>query len=286
MGVCCVCVWEMRVCIKRLLVVFLVSVQCGGVTEDFEADCTITDNINKIVRRLRLSSSKPLESLESTLFESQEVEQTINDQPKLDSLEHVDESDRMSHVMEEKKREKVEKVMISKGRKKSKKLILKRNKSEDMDGKCPISYEYLADKSDLDLTRQRGGVPAHSNYSSIMKNISYRCVGAEESGASKIQKEEMIPKNITTQLNTNKTKQNTLLLPSCTYVDLTAVQDACGPGYKAMVDKLQQHLHHSIFFDSSSGHIIYAVHEDTRWQCCKTRKNLTKDVQCTMGTRC
>jgi len=269
-------------------VVFLVSVQCGGVTEDFEADCTITDNINKIVRRLRLSSSKPLgESLESKLFESQEVDETITDHRELDSLEHVDESDPMNQtVMKEKKRARVEKVMISQGRNYTKKIILKRNKSVDMDDKCPISYENLADNTNLDLQRQREDVPTHSNYSSTMKNISYKCEGAEESGTSQIQKEDMIPKNVSTELNTNKTKQNTLLLESCTYVDLTAVQATCGPGYKAMVDKLQQHLHHSIFFDSSSGHIIYAVHEDKRWQCCKTRKNLTKDVQCSMGTRC
>jgi len=269
-------------------VVFLVSVQCGGVTEDFEADCTITDNINKIVRRLRLSSSKPLgESLENNLFESQEVDKTINDRPDLNSLEHVDESDPMNKtVMKEKKRAIVEKVMISQGRNYTKKLILKRNKSEDMDDKCPISYENLADNNNLDLKRQKEYAPTHSNYSSTMKNNSYKCEDAKESGTSQIQKEEMIQKNVTIQLNTNRTKPNTLLLQSCTYVDLTAVQTTCGPGYKAMVDKLQPHLHHSIFFDSSSGHIIYAVHEDKRWQCCKTRKNLTKDVQCTMGTRC
>ena len=64
---------------QKVFVVFLLSVQCGGVTEDFEADCTITDNIKKIVRRLRLSSSKPFgDDLELNLFETEE-DNDLND---------------------------------------------------------------------------------------------------------------------------------------------------------------------------------------------------------------
>jgi len=262
-------------------VVFLVSVQCGGVTEDFEADCTITDNINKIVRRLRLSSSKPFgESLESNLFESQEVDKTINEYTESDLSEYSDESESMNQtVVKEKKRSTINKVMIGQGRNYTKKLILKMNESKYMDEKCAVRYEKLADNNDLDIQIQREDVPTLSNHSSALKNNSNKCERTQEPRI-------MTPENVTTRLDKNKAKQKTLLLPSCSYVDLTAVQASCGPGYKAMVDKLQQHLLHSIFFDSSSGHIIYAVHEDKRWQCCKTRKNLTKDVECTMGTKC
>ena len=64
-----ICMLEMKVLTQKIFVVFLVSVQCSGVTDDFEADCTITDNIKKIVRRLRLSSSKPFgDDLELNMF--------------------------------------------------------------------------------------------------------------------------------------------------------------------------------------------------------------------------
>merc|ERR1719153_128626 len=50
----------------------------------------------------------------------------------------------------------------------------------------------------------------------------------------------------------NQTKPSPLLLGSCSYIDLTIAQSMCGPGYKAMVEKLDLSLHHSIFFDNIS----------------------------------
>merc|ERR1711892_487141 len=104
----------------------------------------------------------------------------------------------------------------------------------------------------------------------------------------KVQEREMQPEKEAYyyEPSLNQTQAATLLLPSCSYIDLTTVQSLCGPGYRAKIDKQDQQLLHSIFFDSSSGHVIYAVHREQRWQCCKTRKNLTKEVQCTLGTRC
>ena len=63
----------------------------------------------------------------------------------------------------------------------------------------------------------------------------------------------------------NQTLPPTLLLPSCTYIDLTAVQAMCGPGYKALIEKQETDLLHSIFFDNTSGNIIYAVHRQERY---------------------
>ena len=62
----------------------------------------------------------------------------------------------------------------------------------------------------------------------------------------------------------NQTKASALQLSSCSYIDLTAIQSLCGPGYKALVEKLEHDLHHSIFFDNISGNIIYAVHREDR----------------------
>ena len=82
----------MKVLTQKIFVVFLVSVQCSGVTEDFEADCTITDNIKKIVRRLRLSSSKPFgDDLDVNLFGTEE-DKDINDadtDSKNNEYEHI-----------------------------------------------------------------------------------------------------------------------------------------------------------------------------------------------------
>ena len=76
----------MKVLAQKIFVVFLVSVQCSGVAEDFEADCTITDNIKKIVRRLKLSSSKPFEeALEVNLFGTEEDRDLNDKHSKTDS---------------------------------------------------------------------------------------------------------------------------------------------------------------------------------------------------------
>ena len=63
----------------------------------------------------------------------------------------------------------------------------------------------------------------------------------------------------------NRTQPTTLLLPSCTYIDLTAVQAMCGPGYKAEIEKQETDLLLSIFFDNTSGNIVYAVHRQERY---------------------
>merc|ERR1712243_234059 len=130
-------VCEMRVCVKRLYVVFLVSVQCGGVTEDFEADCTITDNINKIVRRLRLSSPKPFgEALESNLFPSESTDKTS----EIYAKKHV-EKEAINHtVVNDNKILVVDKVFL---KRKVLKDRRKRNESDDNDDKCPVSYENM-----------------------------------------------------------------------------------------------------------------------------------------------
>merc|ERR1711874_55463 len=263
MGHSVLCVWEMRVCVQRLLVVFLVSVQCGGVTEDFEADCTITDNINKIVRRLRLSSSKPVaESLETKLFESVTDERGKKNISELNLPEYFEEGKPTDNS-----EDKTE-VTVSKNDTNDK-------KTENLDGKCPTNYE------NLDAKIKSNEVLSHSNYSSALKNNFQKCE------ISKIQEKELDPVAVKdSELMRNHSKPSTLLLPSCSYVDLTVVQESCGPGYKAMMEKLQPDLLHTIFFDSNSGHVIYAVHQEQRWQCCSTRRNLTEDVQCKMGTRC
>merc|ERR1712243_38802 len=148
-------VCEMRVCVKRLYVVFLVSVQCGGVTEDFEADCTITDNINKIVRRLRLSSSKPFgEALESNLFPSESTDNTR----EIYAEKHVEKEANNHTVVNDNKILVVDKVFLKRKVLKDRKKRYESDDNDDHDenddhddnddhndndDKCPVSYENM-----------------------------------------------------------------------------------------------------------------------------------------------
>ena len=68
----------MKVCI----LVYIVAVQCGGVTDHFDMGSTVTDGINSIVRRLRQSSSEPLGTeLEINVFSSHADEGINNSTP-------------------------------------------------------------------------------------------------------------------------------------------------------------------------------------------------------------
>ena len=103
-----------------------------------------------------------------------------------------------------------------------------------------------------------------SDYSQSLPNSS---VKYEESlNSLQVQERDMKPENVAyySQPSLNQTQTPTLLLPSCSYIDLNIVQSLCGPGYRAKIGKQDQQLLLSIFFDSSSSHVIYAVHKDQR----------------------
>ena len=65
--------------------------------------------------------------------------------------------------------------------------------------------------------------------------------------------------------NNNKTLQSPLLLDSCEYIDLTALQTICGPGFAADFRRASQDLQQTIFFDVGSGHTILGVHSEPRY---------------------
>ena len=65
--------------------------------------------------------------------------------------------------------------------------------------------------------------------------------------------------------NNNKTQQSPLLLNSCEYIDLTALQTICGPGFAADFRRASQDLQQTIFFDVGSGHTILGVHSEPRY---------------------
>jgi len=268
------------------ILVYIVAVQCGGVTDHFDMGSSVTDGINSIVRRLRLSSSKPGgEDLVINVFLSHSDEVINNTTPE----NYIQAS--MHDMKHEKNVLRNSKLRSFLANGKEDKSVTRENQAEtSVDTSSGPPYpnfdsSKLADRkvlTGMDDTE----ISAYSNYSQSLQNSS---VKYEETLKSlKVQETEMQPKKVAhySQPNLNQTKTPALLLPSCSYIDLTIVQSLCGPGYRAKIGKQDQQLLHSIFFDSSSGHVIYAVHKEERWQCCKTRKNLTKEVPCTLGTRC
>lgn len=95
----------------------------------------------------------------------------------------------------------------------------------------------------------------------------------EESSETKISNETAERTNISVVINssfvsaeevdTNKT-MSPLLLSSCEYIDLTILQNICGPGFAADFTRASQSLHQTIFFDVGSGHTILGVHSEPR----------------------
>jgi len=323
----------MKVCVQKLLLVFLVSVQGSGVTEDFEADCTITDNIKKIVRRLRLSSSKPFrQDMEVNLFGSEGGEDVKSGLKitKLKSEKQVKiERNKITHQVKRKASTKV--TNLPKGEHKlsnESSLALKQIKKQDKDSKH-LKVEKPSNvssnkKSRIEL-QERKSIPAlvdikiptklepdsrpylkinstgnQLEVSNLITGnvVENKCIimySEKETEEYKdklkqnyklLSKSKTLAMSVVIPLKNNKTNPSPLKLGSCTYIDLTVVQSKCGPGYKAMVEKQDPGHHHSIFFDNTSGNIIYAVHRENRWQCCKSSRNLTLDVRCTLGARC
>jgi len=82
----------------------------------------------------------------------------------------------------------------------------------------------------------------------------------------------------------NKT-MSPLLLSNCEYIDLTLLQNICGPGFAADFSSASKTLHQTVFFDVGSGHTILGVHSEPRWQCCRRREDRT-GVGCRMGAAC
>jgi len=275
----------MKVCI----LVYIVAVQCGGVTDHFDMGSTVTDGINSIVRRLRQTSSEPWgEDLEINVFSSH-ADERINNTIQANYIQAG---------MHEMKHEKWENKALRNNKLRSILANSMEDKSETRENQSEKNVDTFSgpDHTNGDSLKfserkvlnvmDNNVVSTCSKPSQLLQNSS---VKYEETLKSlKLQENEKQPENVAyySQPSLNQTQSPSLLLPSCSYIDLTTVQSLCGPGYRAKIDKQDQQLLHSIFFDSSSGHVIYAVHREQGWQCCKTRKNLTNEVSCTLGTRC
>merc|ERR1711892_458977 len=253
-------------------------------TDHFDMGSTVTDGINSIVRRLRQTSSEPLGTELEINVCSSPADEGINNT----ALENYIQAS--MHAMKQKKYEnqalrnnKIRSILANGTGDTS---VTRENQSEkNVDTFSGPAHTNFAQRKVLTLMNING-VSTSSDNSQSLKNSS---VKYEETLKSvKVKEREMHPENVIdySQPGVNQTQPPTLLLKSCSYIDLTIVQSVCGPGYRAKIDKQDQQLLHSIFFDSSSEHVIYAVHREQRWQCCKTRKNLTSEVSCTLGTRC
>ena len=85
--------------------------------------------------------------------------------------------------------------------------------------------------------------------SGVMTNLSFVSTEKEEVDATFILE--------------NKT-MSPLLLSNCEYIDLTLLQNICGPGFAADFSSASKTLHQTVFFDVGSGHTILGVHSEPR----------------------
>ena len=253
----------MKVCI----LVYIVAVQCGRVTDHFEVDSTVTDGINSIVRMLRQTSSKPLgKELEINVFSSHANDGIRNTTPAnyIQAGIHT-----MKYKKLEKKALRNKKIRSILATGTGDKGVTRENQSEKNAGRVSVPAHTNFDSSKFGERKaltvmDDNAVSTCSDYSQSLQNSS---VKYEETLKSlKVQENEKQPENVAyySKPSLTKTQPPSLLLPSCSYIDLTIVQSLCGPGYRANIGKQDQQLLHSIFFDSSSSHVIYAVHKDQR----------------------
>ena len=281
----------MAVLAQKLFVVFLVSVQCSGVTEDFEADCTITDNIKNIVRRLRLTSSKPF--VEDEVFgavKNEEIKQKHPEKEKPKSSKpskHIN-SKNLNAKQNKSKRRHFEQNLQDNKNDSSLKVANKITQGLKSSNTTNAS-EQLEKPSTFD---QREYLSHCKEITSKNTTVS-ECIEKPQPGMNMEKKcMNMYPETRTEEnaasfkAVNDQTKPSPLVLGSCSYIDLTVAQAMCGPGYKANIEELEEDLHHSIFFDNSSGNIVYGVHREDRWQCCRGTRNMTGGVTCVQGTRC
>jgi len=219
-----------------------------GKESTFEADCTIIDTVKKLSSRLWLSS------------------ESLNDE----QLE----------VALTKARKKNRKLKMTKKAKERKRLVnvsqfsLPETESLEENETSAIQQELLYEQGKSLETNIANETTESANISGVVKNLSFVSTEVEEKVAFD-----------TAFILENKT-MSPLLLSNCEYVDLTILQEICGPGFAADFSSASKILHQTIFFDVGSGHTILGVHSEPRWQCCRRREDRTGGVGCRMGAAC
>ena len=220
----------------------------------FEADCTIIDTVKKLSSRLWLSSeSLNDDQLEVALAKkAKALAKARKKNKKLKSAKRARERKRLvnaSHFSfpgnETVKEDETSAI--------HKEQDLQRDESSPLnettknnDTSVPILQDLEYDDKDQRTSEEEELAVANAtlenpNVSSVVINSSF-----------------------SSSNNNNKTLQSPLLLNSCEYIDLTALQTICGPGFAADFRQASQDLQQTIFFDVGSGHTILGVHSEPR----------------------
>merc|ERR1712066_179385 len=233
----------------------------------FEADCTIFDTVKKLSSRLWLSSeSLNDDQLEVALAKARkknkklkrakrvrERKRLVNDSHFSFSGNETVKEDETNAIHKEQDLQRDESSPLNETTKNNDTSvpILQDLESEDKDQRTSEEEELAVANETLE----------NPNVSSVVINSSFSS-------------------------SSNNNNKSPLLLNSCEYIDLTALQTICGPGFAADFRRASQDLQQTIFFDVGSGHTILGVHSEPRWQCCKGREDRTDSVGCRMGASC
>ena len=162
-------------------------------------------------------------------------------------------NDQQLEVALAKARKKNRKLKTTKRAKERKRLVNASHFSFPENETSAIQQELLYEQEESSETNIANETTESANIiSGVMTNSSFVSTNEEE-----------VEEVDATFILENKT-MSPLLLSNCEYIDLTILQNICGPGFAADFSSASKTLHQTVFFDVGSGHTILGVHSEPR----------------------
>jgi len=254
----------------------------------FEADCTIIDTVKKLSSRLWLSSeSLNDDQLEVALAKARKKNKKLKSAKRARERKRLVNDSHFSFPGNETMKEDETSVIHKEQDLQQDESSSLNETTKNNDTSVPILQDLESEDIDQRTSEEEELAVANEtlenlNVSSVVINSSF----SSSSNNNNNNNNNKNNNNNDNNNNNNKTQQSPLLINSCEYIDLTALQTICGPGFAADFRRASQDLQQTIFFDVGSGHTILGVHSEPRWQCCKRREDRTDGVGCRMGASC
>ena len=214
----------------------------------FEADCTIIDTVKKLSSRLWLSSeSLNDDQLEVALAKARKKNKKLKRAKRARERKRLVNDSHFSFPGNETMKEDKTSAI-------NKEQDLQRDESSSFnettknnDTSVPILQDLESEDIDQRTSEEEELAVANETLENL--NVSSVVINSSFSSSS----------------NNNNNNKSPLLLDSCEYIDLTALQSICGPGFAADFRRASQDLQQTIFFDVGSGHTILGVHSEPRY---------------------
>merc|ERR1712066_750787 len=234
----------------------------------FEADCTIIDTVKKLSSRLWLSSeSLNDDQLEVALAKARKKNKKLKSAKRARERKRLVNASHFSFLGNETVKEGETSVIRKEQDLQQYESSSLNETTKNNNTSVPILQDLESEDKDQRTSEEEELAVANETLEN--PNVSSVVINSSFSSSSN-----------------NNNNKSPLLLNSCEYIDLTALQTICGPGFAADFRRASQDLQQTIFFDVGSGHTILGVHSEPRWQCCKGREDRTDSVGCRMGASC